>query len=165
MSFEHIITVRTLRTPALSCLELLETFMAEAPESKPEPELGFRLEKSLTMENCDFTFPGGRHSALKNLNLTIKRGEKVGLIGASGAGKSTLALLMTGLVTPQNGRFWVDGHILSSAGQAAYVRRMGFVPQNPLLLQGTVADNAALCQWGEEYDRWDEKSLTEKTKE
>ena len=86
MSFEHIITVRTLRTPALSCLELLETFMAEASEPKPEP--GFRLEKSLTMENCDFTFPGGRHSTLKNLNLTIKRGEKVGLIGASRAGKA-----------------------------------------------------------------------------
>jgi ABC-type multidrug transport system fused ATPase/permease subunit len=64
-----------------------------------------------------------------------------------------LALLLTGLVEPQAGRFLVDGRDLSPAGQAAYARLVGFVPQSPLLLPGTVAENVAFSQWGEEYDR------------
>ncbi|MDR2935121.1 MAG: ATP-binding cassette domain-containing protein, partial [Candidatus Adiutrix sp.] len=83
----------------------------------------------------------------------VRRGERIGLIGASGAGKSTLALLLTGLVPPQEGRFLVDGRELTPAGRAAYVRLVGFVAQTPLLLPGTVADNVAFSRWGEEYDR------------
>jgi ABC-type multidrug transport system fused ATPase/permease subunit len=149
----YIITIRSLRPAALICLELLETFIAEEPEPLPEPDPNFRFEKSLALEGAGFTYPGGRKLALSDLSLTINQGEKVGLIGLSGAGKSTLALLLTGLVSPQAGRFLVDGRALTPAGRAAYVRLVGFVPQSPLLLEGTVADNVAFSQWGEQYDR------------
>jgi ABC-type multidrug transport system fused ATPase/permease subunit len=49
----------------------------------------------------------------------------------------------------------VDGRELSPAARAAYTRLVGFVPQNPLLLPGTVADNVAFSRWGESYDRRD----------
>jgi len=152
-TLNYTITIKSLRAAALVCLELLETFIAEDPEPLPEPDPGFCFEKSLAFEAAGFYYPGGRRPALSGLNLTINRGEKVGLIGASGAGKSTLALLLTGLVPPQAGRFLVDEHPLTPSGRAAYTRRVGFVPQNPLLLPGTVADNVAFAQWGEEYDR------------
>jgi len=152
-TLSYTITIRRLRPAALACLELLETFITEAPEPLPEPDPGFRFEKNLALERAGFTYPGGRAPALSNLNLIVNRGEKVGLIGLSGAGKSTLALLLTGLVSPQAGRFLVDGRELDPAGRAAYVRLVGFVPQNPLLLPGTVADNVAFSQWGEKYDR------------
>jgi len=149
----YTITIRGLRPAALVCLELLEIFITEEPEPLPEPDPGFRFEKSLAFETAAFTYPGGSAPALADLSLVINRGEKVGLIGLSGAGKSTLALLMTGLVEPQAGRFLVDGRELTSAGRAAYVRLVGFVPQSPLLLPGAVADNVAFSQWGEAYDR------------
>jgi ABC-type multidrug transport system fused ATPase/permease subunit len=152
-TLSYIVKLRGLRPAALTCLELLETFIKEEPEPLPEPDPGFRFEKSLALEKAVFTYPGGREQALSDLSLTINRGEKVGLIGLSGAGKSTLALLLTGLVQPQSGRFLVDGRELESAGRAAYLRLMGFVPQSPLLLPGTVADNVAFSQWGEKYDR------------
>jgi ABC-type multidrug transport system fused ATPase/permease subunit len=148
----YTITIRGLRPSALTCLELLETFIAEEPEPLPEPDPGFHFEKSLALEGAGFTYPGGRKPALSDLSLTLCQGEKVGFIGLSGAGKSTLALLLTGLVQPQAGRFLVDGRELEPAGRAAYVRLVGFVPQSPLLLPGTVADNVAFSQWGEKYD-------------
>jgi len=152
-TLNYTIAIRSLRLAAMSCLELLETFIAEDPEPRPEPDPGFRFEKSLALEAAGFTYPGSREPALSGLSLTISRGEKVGLIGVSGAGKSTLALLMTGLVAPQTGRFLVDGRELGPSARAAYVLMVGFVPQSPLLLQGTVADNVAFSRWGETYDR------------
>ena len=147
-----LVSIRGLRPAAMNCLELLETFIAEEPEHLPEPDPAFRFEKSLGLERAGFTYPGGRRPALSELSLNIRQGERVGLIGPSGAGKSTLALLLTGLVQPQAGRFLVDGEELSPGGRAAYVRLVGFVPQSPLLLEGTLADNVAFSQWGENYD-------------
>jgi ABC-type multidrug transport system fused ATPase/permease subunit len=152
-TLSYAITIRSLRPAALVCLELLETFISEEPEPLPEPDPDFRFEKNLTLEGAGFTYPGGLKPALSDLSLSINHGEKIGLIGLSGAGKSTLALLLTGLVQPQAGRFLVDGRALTPAGRAAYARLVGFVPQSPLLLPGTVADNVAFSQWGEKYDR------------
>jgi len=152
-TLSYTIAIRGLRPAALVCLELMETFIAEEPETLPEPAPDFCVEKSLGLEGASFTYPGGREPALSNLGLTVSKGEKVGLIGLSGAGKSTLALLLTGLVQPQSGRFLVDGRELTPGGRAAYVHLVGFVPQSPLLLPGTVADNVAFSQWGEKYDR------------
>jgi len=152
-TLNYTITIRALRPAALVCLELLETFIAEEPEPLPEPDPDFSFEKSLGLAGAVFTYPGGRAPAVSALSLVINRGEKVGLIGLSGAGKSTLALLLTGLVEPQAGLVMVDGRPLSPAGRAAYVRLVGFVPQSPLLLPGTVADNVAFSRWGEKYDR------------
>ncbi|MDR2935625.1 MAG: ABC transporter ATP-binding protein/permease [Candidatus Adiutrix sp.] len=152
-TLRYLVTIQGLRPAALSCLELLETFITGEPEARPKPDPDFRFEKSLALAEAAFTYPEGRRPALAGLNLALGRGEKVGLIGLSGAGKSTLALLLSGLVEPEKGRFLVDGRELTPAGRAAYARLVGFVPQNPLLLPGTVADNVAFSQWGEQYDR------------
>jgi ABC-type multidrug transport system fused ATPase/permease subunit len=149
----YIVSIRGLRTAALRCLARLETFITEEPKPLPEQDPSFRFEKSLVLEKAGFTYPGGRRPALKCLSLSINHGEKVGLIGASGAGKSTLALLLAGLVRPETGRFMVDGQELSPTGRAAYMLLVGLVPQNPILLPGTVADNVAFSRWGEKYDR------------
>ena len=149
----YTVTLRGLRPAALVCLELLETFITQETEPLPEPDPDFRFERELTLRDITFSYPGGRNPALTGVNLTVRRGERLGLIGASGVGKSTLALLITGLVSPQSGCFLVDGRELSPAERAAYLRLIGFVPQSPLLLPGTVADNVAFSQWGEEYDR------------
>jgi len=148
----YTLSIRSLRPAAMSYLELLETFIAEEPEPLPEPDPDFRFDQNLTLENINFHYPDGQDAALTNLNLIIARGETIGLIGASGAGKSTLALLLTGLVYPQSGCFLIDGRELSPAGRTAYLRLVGFVPQNPLLLPGTVAENVAFSKWGEPYE-------------
>ena len=149
----YTVTLRSMRPLALTCLELLENFITRETEPLPEPAPDFHFERDITLRDASFRYPGDREPALFDLNLTIKRGEKVGLIGLSGAGKSTLALLLTGVVKPQAGRFLIDGRELSPADLAAYIRLVGLVPQNPLLLPGTVADNVAFSKWGEPYDR------------
>ncbi|GHV57458.1 ABC transporter permease [Deltaproteobacteria bacterium] len=145
------VSIRGQRPQALICLELLEEFQQTALVV-PQPDPDFRFQDRLILENAFFRYPTARGDALEGVSLTIRKGESIGLIGPSGAGKSTLALVLSGLVPLRSGRMLVDGEELSPAGRAAFCRKVGFVPQQPFLLEGTVADNVAFSQWSRDYD-------------
>lgn len=89
---------------------------------------------------------------LRHIHLKIPRGKRVGIVGRSGAGKSTLILLLSGLAAPQEGKMLVDGVELSGAALAAYRKMVGFVPQNPYIMGGSIAENVAFSQWGRPWD-------------
>ena len=77
----------------------------------------------------------------------------IGLIGPSGAGKSTIVSLLTGLYTPRSGKILVDGQELNDSLRTSWMRGIGYVPQSPFLLNGSLAENIAFSQWGQEIDR------------
>ena len=145
------VSIRGQRPQALLCLELLEQFES-SEKTIPEPDPDFRFADRLVLEEASFRYPAGKRDALTDISLTIRKGESIGLIGPSGAGKSTLALILSGLVPLKSGRLLVDGHTLTPERQAALGRMTGFVPQQPFLLGGTVADNVAFSRWSQSYD-------------
>ena len=69
---------------------------------------------SIELEHVSFTYPGSRVPTLKDLNLTIRPGEKIALVGLNGAGKSTLVKLLCGLYRPTSGTIRVGGRPISS---------------------------------------------------
>jgi ATP-binding cassette subfamily B protein len=85
---------------------------------------------------------------LENIDLTLRRGERLALVGASGSGKSTLAAVLLGLLTPELGKLAHDGRPLKEAGLAAWRYQCAEVGQPAQLLRGTVAAN--LAGWGPE---------------
>ena len=87
-----------------------------------------------------FSYSHDRH-ALIDVDLRIEPGEMLGVIGPSGAGKSTLAQLILGLRKPTDGRITVNGADLRDVDRAWWTHRVAFVPQDPLLFTGTVAEN------------------------
>ena len=78
--------------------------------------------QTIRLENIRYAHPaqGGQTFALEPLNLTIKRGETVFLIGANGSGKSTLAMVLTGLYLPAAGKIYVDDTEITAANRSAY---------------------------------------------
>ena len=76
----------------------------------------------------------------------------MGIIGASGAGKSTLVNLLSGLLQPTRGEIRVDGKPMTPEQMLSYRQSIGYVPQNPYLMAGTVADNISFSQWGKPAD-------------
>lgn len=94
----------------------------------------------IAFHNVDFAYTPDR-PALTDLNLAIEPGEMLGVIGPSGAGKSTLAQLILGLRRPSTGTITVGGTSLADIDRAWWTQRVAFVPQDPLLFTGTVADN------------------------
>lgn len=147
-----LVTLRGLRVMAMNCLERLETIQQRALASPPEPDPSFRFTREITLDDVGFRYPGAQQDSLSQLAFSIHKGEQLGIVGPSGAGKSTLVGLLCGLLPMSSGILRVDGKELSPEERAAYIRSIGYVPQSPYILQGTVAANVAFSQWGKPYD-------------
>jgi ABC-type multidrug transport system fused ATPase/permease subunit len=90
-----------------------------------------------------FTYPGATRAALRDVSITIRRHESIGLVGRSGAGKTTLADLVLGLYQPSAGHVAADGVVLDPARLPGWRRRVGYVPQSVFLANATVRQNIA----------------------
>jgi len=86
---------------------------------------------------------------LENINITINKGDKVAFVGESGSGKSTLIDLILGLYRPKDGLITIDGIPLNENNIRAWRNKVGYIPQNIYLFEGTVLQNVA---FGREYD-------------
>ncbi|CAI8794487.1 Uncharacterized ABC transporter ATP-binding protein HI_1051 [Pseudomonas sp. IT-P253] len=91
-------------------------------------------------EHVDFHY-GKKSGIIGGLNLTIKPGEKIGLIGPSGAGKSTLVNLLLRLYDVEGGRILIDGQNIAEVGQESLRERIGMITQDTSLLHRSIRDN------------------------
>lgn len=91
-------------------------------------------------EHVDFHY-GKKRGIIGDLNLTIKPGEKIGLIGPSGAGKSTLVNLLLRLYDVEGGRIMIDGQNIAEVGQESLRARIGMITQDTSLLHRSIRDN------------------------
>ena len=101
------------------------------------------VAREIVFQEVSFTYPGADRPAVSGLNLTIRPGERIALVGENGAGKTTLVELLMGLYRPTSGRILVDGMDLRELAPADWHRRFGTVFQHYLRLQATVRENVA----------------------
>ncbi len=101
------------------------------------------FEREIRLEHLGFCYVEGRE-ILRDITLTIRKGEKVAFTGPSGSGKSTLVDLIIGLYRPRQGRILVDDTELTERNIKSWRRKIGYIPQQIYLFDGTVAQNVAL---------------------
>jgi ATP-binding cassette subfamily C protein len=112
--------------------------------------------QELRLEELCFRYPGETGWVLKEVNLILKSGERLALVGASGSGKTTLASLMLGLMSPQQGQRRVDGEDLEGDMLRAWQRQCAEVGQPVRITRGSLAQN--LWGWkpmGPEAQLWE----------
>jgi ATP-binding cassette subfamily B protein len=112
--------------------------------SVPEPQQPVHLDQ-LTgeIDIRDIGFRYGNRAVIRNVDLSIRPGEMIGLVGHSGSGKSTLVNLICRFYDVSEGSIRVDGVDIRSLPVAEYRRNIGLVLQEPFLFFGTIADNIA----------------------
>ena len=93
------------------------------------------------LRGVGFTYRRAAEPALREVDLTLERGEQLGILGRTGAGKSTLALIVLGLLRPDVGTMLVDGTPIEQLRPRAWQARTAWVGQEPHLLTATVAEN------------------------
>jgi len=98
------------------------------------------VKGELTFDQIGFAY-GGTRSVIDHLNLTIRPGEKVGLVGRSGAGKSTIVNLLLRFYDLESGRILVDGQNIAHVTQNSLRQQIGMVTQDTSLLHRSVRDN------------------------
>ena len=98
---------------------------------------------AIDLEKLGFRYPGGRQEALRDINLTIRKGERIGLLGETGSGKSTLLDLIMGLLDPGSGEIRIDGAALSGETRRRWQAQIAHVPQFIYLTDSAVMENIA----------------------
>jgi ABC-type multidrug transport system fused ATPase/permease subunit len=154
-----LVTFQSILTTVTANIPIVETVIENINESHEYVERAERVghdpivgdPRRLSLKNVVFSYPGATAPALKGVNLDLPMGSTLGLVGSSGAGKTTLVDLLLGLLVPSGGSIELDGKPLEDV-LAAWRSRVGYVPQEVAVFDGTIAQNVALS-WGTDFDR------------
>jgi ABC-type bacteriocin/lantibiotic exporter with double-glycine peptidase domain len=109
------------------------------------------LQETVVINNIRWKYSDDQPDILSDLNLQIKKGESIGIIGESGAGKTTLADVILGILEPQSGKVEADGRSIYEE-DTAWWKMIGYVPQNVFLLDDTIKNNILFGIAEEELD-------------
>jgi ATP-binding cassette, subfamily B, bacterial len=110
--------------------------LADAPGAMDLP----RVKGEVRFDGVTFAY-GGKRAGVRDIDLTIRAGEKLGIVGASGAGKSTLVSLLLRLYDAEKGRVLVDGHDVREVTQESLRRQIGMVTQETAMFNRSARDN------------------------
>ena len=140
--YQGVTRISGNRHVLLDVLELLElpANNIHLDASKIEPLL---FERNITLDNIDFHYTDNGPLVLSDVNLTIEKGSRIGLIGKTGSGKSTIIDLVMGLLEPTNGTIKIDGAQLTSDNVHRWQTRVAHVPQAIYLSDTSIAENIA----------------------
>ncbi len=118
--------------------------MMALPQERVEDERPLKrqnLQGAIEFRKVDFSYPNQQQAALRGINMVVRPGEKIGIIGRSGSGKSSLAKLIVGLYQPESGSLLVDGIDSRQLDVSDLRHNIGYVPQDIQLFAGTLRDN------------------------
>ena len=135
----------------IGSLELIERELDEAARHRQTS--GARtlplLSDGIELRNVHFAYGPGQSDVLKDISLTIPANRTIAIVGESGAGKSTLVDLLTLLHTPTSGEILVDGVRHNDVDLQSWRRQIGYVSQETVVFDDTVANNIAM--WRDDY--------------
>ncbi|HAZ38164.1 MAG TPA: ABC transporter ATP-binding protein, partial [Clostridiaceae bacterium] len=104
------------------------------------------LNGDILINNLTFSYPNSKVPAISNINLKLKKGQTLGIIGRTGSGKSTLVNLLLHLYNVEDGKIFINGYDINRIPLKTLREGIGFVPQEAFLFSTTVAENINLPQ-------------------
>jgi len=117
----------------------------ESPESNPSKNPIHSISGEICFDNVSFSYDNEKPS-LANINLTIKKGETIALVGSTGSGKTTMVNLLTRFYNPSSGKILIDGQDIVSYELESYRSNFSYVDQNVRLFNDTISGNIAFGQ-------------------
>lgn len=150
-----ILTGWTQIQNSICCLDAIEEGLKGYNDDESQNQKDISFEREIIIDNLTYTYPDGE-TIFKDFNCHIQKGEYVGFRGSSGAGKSTLFNILIGLLKPIAGEIRIDDEILSDITRAAWMRKIGYVPQEVFIFNGSIAENIALGCKEIDYHRVEE---------
>ena len=130
---------------------------SEAPlvieDHRPKPE--WPTDGRIELENLHVQYNPALPMVLKGITCTFPGEKKIGVVGRTGSGKSTLIQALFRVVEPSGGRILIDGVDICKIGLQDLRSRLGIIPQDPTLFQGTVRSNLDPLQQHSDQEIWE----------
>lgn len=124
----------------------------EADNQNNVPTQAIKFDDSIRFSHVSYQYPGDNKYVIKDCNLEIKKGEKIGIIGKSGAGKSTLIGNILGFLHPTEGSIHVDDTSLTEDNTIQWWKILGYVRQEVFIMNTSFMENIAIGESKEEID-------------
>ena len=137
--------------------ELLESNV-EYSNSFDEEKLDFK--NKIEFKNVSFSYLKNKNKILDQINFTIKKGEKIGIVGKTGEGKSTMLDILMGLLVPDDGKLIVDDKIITKNNLKSWQKLISHVPQDLFLIDGTIYENITFSSYNNGDDKFIKKILS-----
>ncbi|MCC2647135.1 MAG: ABC-type multidrug transport system, ATPase and permease component [Rickettsiaceae bacterium] len=122
---------------------MLQEELFSVPITYSQDYMKIIIKERISFKDIFFTYPGKKVPSLNNINLTINKGEFIGIIGHSGAGKTTLIDVLTGLLPQDSGEIYLDEVKLNQQNIRGFRANIGYVNQNIFIMDATVRENVA----------------------
>lgn len=133
-----------LQSARIANTRLNEVYLVDSEfENNGELSEGSFLDGDISFEKLSYKYGYGRDT-LSDINLTIKKGSKVSLVGASGSGKTTLAKMIVNLYEPIQGLIRLNGYDLKDIDKTVLRQHINYLPQQAYVFSGTIMDNLTL---------------------
>ncbi len=142
--------VTSLVQRAEASQQRINEFLSIQPDIVSEGNRIPEFKESLEFRNVSFGYDGLRNEALSNISFTLRRGQKLGIIGLTGSGKSTLARLLMRLYDVQSGEILLDGVNIREYDLAQYRSLFGYMPQDVFLFSESISANISFGLKSEE---------------
>ena len=117
------------------------------------------LEGNIEIKDLNFNYPGMLDKALENINMTIKKGETIGIIGTTGSGKTTLMNLLAKLYSVPRDKIFIDGRDINDINADTLRDNICYITQDSFIFSSTLKDNISLFK-----DEYKEKDIKDSTK-
>ena len=125
-------------------LDMAEPILKTEPESSENKTIVTSLKGNIELSNVFFRYTDSMPYVVDGMNLKIKAGEYIAIVGTTGCGKSTLIRLLLGFETPEKGAVYYDGKDMSKLDLRSLRRKMGVVTQDGSLFQGDIYSNIVI---------------------
>lgn len=120
-------------------------------ESVDDKKLKFN--NVLELKNISFKYPDRKEEILKDINISIKKGDTIGFVGESGAGKTTLVEIIMGLLEPSSGKIMIDDeYLLNKFNKKQWYQNISYVPQSIFLNDDTIRNNIIFSEMNPKFE-------------
>jgi ABC-type multidrug transport system fused ATPase/permease subunit len=139
ITYQSYVTLKGSLVSLNEIIGIIETPIM--PEKNKENKIKFKND--IVIENLKYKYEGSSNLIIDKFNITIKKGEKIGIKGTTGSVKSTLQDIILGLLTPTEGQLKIDGIKICDHNVKNWQELISHVPQNTFLIDSTIEDNIA----------------------
>lgn len=143
--FSTVLAMKAAQPQLVDALDLAEQQVADLPGAGQSP---LPFERHIEFRDVWFRYRPDLPWVLEGIDLTIRQGERIGVIGVTGSGKSSLIDLTMGLLRPSKGEICVDDTVLKGAARRRWMQRISHVPQAVFLTDDSIEENIVFGQIG-----------------